>query len=93
VDRRAVGLPAATFSADPSADTLVLLPIRMIVNETDFPPFAKLSTTMLALLMTDERESHPCSFMVEQQKSATALRLDAPLNSRPPRRRKKTCSA
>jgi hypothetical protein len=40
--------------------------VRMMVNETDFPPFVKLSTTMLALLMTEERESHPCPLMVEQ---------------------------
>ena len=63
---RSGGLPAEAFSAEPSADTLVLLPIRMIVNETDLPDFAKLRTTILALLITDERESHPCPLMVER---------------------------
>lgn len=31
-----------------------------------FSTFVKLSTTTLALLMTEERESHPCPLMVEQ---------------------------
>src|SRR6185437_15220982 len=57
---------AANFRPGPSAETLVLLPIRMIVNETVLPAFAKLSTTMLALLITDERESQPCSFIAER---------------------------
>src|SRR6202012_4942162 len=55
-------LADTAFNAGPSADTLVLLPIRMIVNETALPALVKLSTTMLTLLITDERESHPCSF-------------------------------
>ena len=37
--------------------------MRMRVNDTVFPAFAKLSTTILALLITDDCEFQPCSFI------------------------------
>ena len=57
-------LAAATFRAEPSAVTFVFGPMRMTVNETDLPALEKFNTTMLALLITDDCDCHPCCFMI-----------------------------